>query len=61
MQTLHALMLSQNLTSAMVEKNKVVRTCLHVALICYFVTKVWESMIKFQKGKISVSEEEVQK
>ena len=43
----------------MFEQRKIVRTCLYVALICYFLTKVWESMIKFHNGKISVAEEEV--
>lgn len=43
----------------MFEQHKIVRTCLYVALICYFLTKVWESMIKFHNGKISVAEEEV--
>ena len=43
----------------MFEKSQVLRTCIYVALICYFVTKVCESVHKFQKGKISVAEEEV--
>ena len=36
----------------MLEKSKVLRTCIYVALICYFVIKVCESVDKFQKGKI---------
>ena len=43
----------------MFEKGKIVRTCVYVALICYFLIKVWESMTKFHDGKISVAEEEV--
>ena len=35
------------------------RSCFYVALICYFVIKVWESVEKFQKRKISIAEEEV--
>ena len=51
--------LGDNLACAMFERSKVLRTCIYVALICYFVTKVCESVDKFQKGKISVAEEEV--
>ena len=43
----------------MFEKGKIVRTCVYVALVCYFMTKVWESIIKYQEDKISVAEEEV--
>ena len=54
-----AFKLSVNSTCTMFEKSKILRTCIYVALICYFVIKVWESVEKFQKRKISVAQEEV--
>ena len=57
LQTPHAF--SAHSTSEMVERNRVVRTCLYFALICYFLTKVCESVNKFRNGKISMAEEEV--
>ena len=42
-----------------VERSKVVRTCIYVALTCYFLNKVMESINKFRHRKISVAEEEV--
>ena len=43
----------------MFRNSKLVRSCFYFALICYFVIKVWESVEKFQKRKISIAEEEV--